>query len=81
MPGKRTLFNSNWNMDPQFKSWLTEDPGSVFSFTCMKCQVSRELVNLGKGALTQHMASKKHLSIDHFRLSQSDGILGNVKAQ
>ena len=56
MPGKRTLFNSNWKLDPQFKSWLTEDPGSVFSFTCMKCQVSRELGNLGKGALTQHMA-------------------------
>ena len=62
MPGRRTLFNSNWKVEPEFKSWLTEDPGSASSFTCKKCQVTRELGNMGRGALTKHMASKRHLS-------------------
>ena len=77
MPGKRTHFNSSWKSDPKFKSSLEEDPESTFSFFCRKCQVIPEHGNMGKGAITKHMNSQKHLGIEHSRQSQSAGLMAS----
>ena len=77
MPGKRTLFQSTWKNEPKFKSWLVEDPQSPFYFFCKKCQVKRELGNMGIGAVTKHMNSQKHIGLDQTRKSQSAGLLAS----
>ena len=44
-PAKRTKFNVLWKSD----SWLSEDLSSEFSFKCLKCCMTLELGNMGKG--------------------------------
>ena len=77
MPGKRTLFQSKWKNEPKFKSWLVEDPQSPFYFVCKKCKVTCELGNMGRGAVTKHMKSQKHIDLDQSRESQSAGLLAS----
>ena len=77
MPVKRTLFQSKWKNDPKFKSWLAEDPESKLYFVCKKCQVTRELGNMGKTALTRHMNSQKHIGLDQTRKSRSAGLMAS----
>ena len=73
---KKTKFNAAWKREPVF-SWVAEDENSVFNFKCSKCQCILELGNMGRGALTKHMKSLKHTSVDQGRQSKSAGLMSS----
>lgn len=59
----KTYFQPQWlieSLHPSFKTWLEKDPISNEKFLCRLCCVSKELSNMGIGALNSHASGKKH---------------------
>ena len=50
---KKTIFNKLWLEDAHFASWLEKDKTSVSTFKCKRCQLTLELGNMGRRALTK----------------------------
>ena len=72
---KQTKFNPAGKNESQFKSWIAEDEVSIFYFKCRKFHATLDLGNMGKGPLTKHMKSLKHIGVNEIRKSQSAGLL------
>ena len=73
---KYTRFNLSWKSDPLFESWLLEDPKSKHSFKCNVCQSTLDLGNMGRGALTKHNKSAKHIkNVEELRSASARTLL------
>ena len=60
---KKTLFNSNWLEEEQFKSWLTSTKDGNKAI-CKLCKKDIELWNMGRQALVSHCSGKNHKEVD-----------------
>ena len=73
---KYTNFNLSWKSDPLFESWLLEDPKSKHSFKCNVCHSTLDLGNMGRGALTKHNKSAKHIkNVEELRSASARTLL------
>ena len=52
-----------------------KDVSTQHAFKCKRCVVSLDLGNMRKGAVTNHMQSKKHVSAMEINKSQSNCLL------
>ena len=55
---KCTNFNMAWKSDPQFKSWVTEDPVSKGNFRYFLCRLTLDLESMSKNALVKHLVKE-----------------------